>query len=83
MPSYDHRIQCFGIDLYLLTWRSNHAHVRPEGEQLNAATIDRCSAESACKLYGLLLPDEPPQPVGRSRRRFRRLLRPPGALEPM
>lgn len=59
MHSYDHRIQRFGTDSYLLTWRSDRRSARDTDEPCNAATMDRTSAEKVCALYNLDLPYEP------------------------
>jgi len=59
MLSYDHHIQRFAADSYLLTWRSSRSHARDTGEPCNAATMDRALAEKVCQQYGLELPDEP------------------------
>ena len=68
MLSYDHRIQRFGTDSYLLTWRSSRSSARDSGEPCNAATMDRTLAEKVCELYGLELPNEPDNKRRRSSR---------------
>ena len=58
MLAYDHQIQRFGTDSYLLTWRSSRSNSQSTSEPCNAATLDRTLAEKVCVLYGLDFPAE-------------------------